>query len=304
MVLEIPISYISSILSRAANYAISALGLNVQYGYSGLFNLGIVVFSLIGAYTTAILTTRFHADFFITILVSILLAAITAFLIGIPSLRTRGDYFAIVTLGFAYVVYSLVLNWNAEPIRGALGIPAIKRPVIFGVSFATFEMLMLLSFAILALAFVLANRIANSPYGRMLRAIREDEDAAMSLGKDVVKYKLSAFMIGAVFAAVGGSLYAYWATYIEPRQFSVLESVYVLFAVLIGGKGNLLGSVLGGFIFILLPEPLRFLNLPPHLIGGIRQLMLGALLLFVVLYKPEGLIPEKIRHHGKQPANE
>lgn len=296
--MEIPISYISSVLSRAANYAMSVLGLNIQYGYAGLFNLGIVVFSLIGAYTTAILATKFHADFFTTMLVSIVFAMIAAFLIGIPSLRTRGDYFGIVTLGFAYVAYSLVLNWNAEPIRGALGIPAIKRPVIFGVSFNTFEMLMLLSFAFLIIAFALAGRIANSPYGRLLRAIREDEDAAMSLGKDVTKYKLSAFVAGAVFAAAGGSLYAYWATYIEPRQFGVLESVYVLFAVLIGGKGNLWGSVLGAFIFILLPEPLRFLNLPSHLIGGIRQLMLGALLLFVVLYKPDGLIPERIRHHG------
>lgn len=293
----IPLNYLASLLGRAANYSIGTIGLNIHYGYAGLFNLGIIAFSAIGAYTAAVLVTRFHADFFLVILASMLLAAIAAFLIGIPSLRTRGDYFGIVTLGFGYVAYALLLNWNDEPIRGALGIPAIQRPVIFGIPFTSFEMLALLSLIILAFVLMLAHFILNSPYGRILRAIREDEDAAMSLGKNTIRYKLSAFVLGAMFAGLGGALYAYWATYIEPRPFGVLESVYFLFAVLIGGKGNLLGSVLGAFIFILLPEPLRFLNLPPHLAGGLRQLLFGAFTLFIILYKPEGLLPEKSKQH-------
>lgn len=304
MVLEIPLSYISNILSRAMNHAVGALGLNIQYGYAGLFTLCFAALSAAGAYATAILVTKFSSDFFVVMPVSIIASVILGFLIALPSLKTRGDYFAIVTLGFSYVVYALLLNSNGEPIRGALGIPSIKRPTILGISFNGFESFAVLSVVVLLIMYFLANKIVNSPYGRILRAMRDNEDAAISLGKDSTKYRLSAFIIGAVFAGVMGSMYAYWSTYIEPKPFGVLDSVYLLFTVLIGGQGNLLGSILGSAILMLLPEPLRFLNLPANLVGGLRQLLLGVIMLLIIIYKPAGLLPEKIRHFTEKHFSE
>ncbi len=300
MVFEIPLSYISSIVSRISNYAISTLGANIQYGYAGLFTLCTAAFTALGAYTAAILITKLNADFFTVLIAATLIAGIAAFLIGIPSLRTRGDYFGIVTLGFAYIIFSLLLNANGEPIRGSLGIPSISRPTLFGWEITNPETLTILSLLVLAIMVGITSKIGTSAYGRILRAIREDEDAALSLGKDTIKYKLSAFVIGAMMAGVSGALYAYWSSYVEPRSFGALESAFVLFTVIIGGKGNPLGSVLGATILILLPESLRFLNVPVELIGGIRQLVLGILLLAVIIYRPHGIIPEKINQYGDQ----
>ncbi len=295
--MPLPTNYLINTVTRAINYSMEVIGVNLHYGYAGLLNLGIAAIGIIGAYSTAILVTKFHADLLTVLLATIAFSAVAAFAIGIASLRSRGDYFGIVTLGFGYVVYSLVLNYNAEPIRGALGISGIKKPELFGIAFKTPEMFGLLCLAILAVLFLIARKLVDSPYGRVLRAIRDDEDSAMALGKDTMKYRLSVFVIGSVFCAIGSSLYAYWTTYVEPGPFGVLESVYVMLAALIGGRGNLWGSVLGAFLVILLPEPLRFINLPANLIGGIRQLLFGLLLLLAVLYKPEGLIPERTREH-------
>ncbi len=300
MVLEIPLQYIASVVSRISNYALASLGANIQYGYAGLFTLCMAAFGALGAYTTAILVTQYHADFFSVLIASIIVVGVAAFLIGTPILRTRGDYFGIVTLGFAYIIFSLLLNWNGEPIYGSLGIPSISKPSAFGWQITTAESFAALSLLVLGIAFCISYLIGNSAYGRVLRAIREDEDAACSIGKNTTKYKMSAFIAGAIMAGLSGSLYAYWSSYIEPRSFSPIESVFVLFMVIIGGKGNPLGSIIGAALFVLLPEPLRFLNIPVELIGGIRQLILGILLLTVVLFHPQGILPEKINKYTEK----
>ncbi|MEK6981358.1 MAG: branched-chain amino acid ABC transporter permease [Candidatus Micrarchaeota archaeon] len=286
--------YLSSLISRASIYLAGVISANMQYGYTGMLNLGVAAFSMLGAYVTAILVTRFDADFLTTIIASIIVCVIVSIFIGLVSLRTKGDYFALVTLGFGYVLYSLFLNYQDEPINGALGIPSIRRPS-FGDFILTRESFFFLCLGFLVILYFIANKILKSHYGTVLRSIRDNEDAARSLGKDADKYKLSIFVIGAVFAGLGGSMYSYWASYIDPGSFGIIDSLYIIFAVLIGGKGNLLGSVAGGFLFILLPEPLRFLNLPPNIIGGARQLILGVLLLLTILYRPDGIFKEKTK---------
>ncbi len=296
--INIPVKYILNIFSRSCETAVIIVGENIQYGYAGLLNLGMEGLAMVGAYTTAIMVTNFHSDFFSVMFVSILLTTIVATIIGFLTLRSRGDYFGIVTLGFGYIIYSLVLNYNSAPVRGALGIPGIIKPIIFGISFQSAEMFALLSLLVLVIVYLVATKITRSPYGRILRAVRDDEDSAMALGKNSMKYRLSAFVMGGIFASIGGAMYAYWVTYVEPKPFDVIQSVYVLFGVLIGGRGNLLGSILGAFILLALPEPLRFLNLPPNLIGGIQQLLFGLLLLFIVIYRPDGILKEKMTHYS------
>lgn len=287
-------TYLKNLISRASIYCAGVIGVNLQYGYAGMLNLGIAAFSMLGAYVTAILVTKFDADFPSTIIASMLICVIVSIFIGLISLRTRGDYFALVTLGFGYVLYSIFLNYPLEPINGSLGISSIRRPS-FGDFILTKESFFFLSLGFLVTIYLISKKILDSHYATVLRSIREDEDAAISLGKNPVNYKLSAFVLGAVFAGLGGSMYAYWATYIDPGSFGITESLYIVFAVLIGGKGNLFGSIAGGFLFILLPETLRFLDVPPNIIGGARQFILGLLLLLTILYRPEGIFKEKTK---------
>lgn len=292
-----PFTYIASIYARAANYALGAVGISMQYGYAGLFNLSTIGFSAIGAYTAAILTVNFNTDFITNIIIAVLVGAIVSILLGIPSLKSKGDYFAVVTLGFTAVVYSFLLGYTDEPIRGSLGIAGIPAPSILGFSFNSFELLALLSTLLLVVVLLISHLIANSHYGRILRAIKEDEDAAISLGKNTEKYKLGIFVIGNIFCVLSGVMYAYWARYVDPKPFFVMDAVFLLFAVLLGGKGNTIGAVLGAFLYMLLPEALTFVGLPPQYIGSIRQLLFGLLLLIVIIYKPEGILPQKTKHY-------
>jgi branched-chain amino acid transport system permease protein len=288
--------YVASVLALAIITAFPAMGLNMQIGYTGLLNLGIMVFPAIAGYTSAILTSQLGFGFLPAMIIGVLLSGLAAYLISIPSLRTRGDYFAIVTLGFGLIVYSVALNWG-EVTRGALGISGIPKPEIFGFVLADFESFFFFSAALLIIVYLAVNRVINSPYGRILRAIREDEDGCMALGKDTTKYKITAFVLGAMVSGFGGSLFAHYSTFIDPSAFDYEDSVMKVFAVLLGGAGNLLGSVIGAFAIILLPEPLRFIELSPDSFAALRNLIFGLVMIFMIMFRGHGLLPEKVRHH-------
>jgi branched-chain amino acid transport system permease protein len=288
--------YLASVLALAAITAFSALGLNIQIGYTGLLNLGIMVFPAIAAYTTAILTTQFGLGFIPAMLVGTLLCGITAYLIAIPSLRTKGDYFAVVTLGFGLIAYSVALNFR-ELTRGAMGISGIPKPELLGFVFSDFESLFFLCAFLLIIVYLIVSRLLNSPFGRILRAIREDEDGCMALGKDTNKYKIAAFVLGAMVSSFSGSLFAHYSTYIDPSAFDYEDSMMKVFAVILGGAGNLLGSVAGAFAIIILPEPLRFIQLSPDSFAALRNLIFALVMILMITFRGQGMLPEKVRHH-------
>ena len=273
----------------AAIYAIAALGLQLHLGRAGLFNLGAIAFFALGAYGSAILTTALHVNGFLAMAIAAVISTAIALLIGIPSLRTRGDFFAIVALGFAFIVYSLALNldWLTG---GSLGIAGIPPLAIAGVSFASIESFFVLSAAFAVAAFALMKfAIARSPFGLALAAVRDDENAALSLGRDSTRYKLAAFAIGSAFASIAGSLFAHYITYIDPSSFTLSATILLVAAVILGGSHSVAGAVVGTVLIVLLPEPARFLQMPEFAIGGIRQLIYSSLLLAVILLKPGGL---------------
>lgn len=286
--------YVASVLALAIITSFTAMGLNVQLGFTGLLNLGIMVFPLIAAYASAILTTQFGIGLLPSMAAGIALCGAAAYIISIPSLKTKGDYFAIVTLGFGLIGYSLALNLSGIT-RGPLGISGIPKPDILGIQLSDFESFFFFSALLLLGVYLLLDRVLNSPFGRILRAIREDEDGCMALGKDTVKYKTAAFVLGAMVAGMSGPLFASYSTFIDPSSFDFLSSVMAVFAVLLGGAGNLLGSIAGAFAIVALPEPLRFLDLGPDTFAAMRRIIFGLVIIALIIFRGRGLLPEKAR---------
>ena len=208
-------------------------------------------------------------------------------------MRLRGDYLAIATLGFGEIIRSVMKNWTSLT-RGPLGIPGIPKPKILGLTFSSSEMYLLLSIIIMLIVVIIVWRIVHSPFGRVLRAIREDDVGAMTLGKNIVKYKLLALSVGACFAGVAGSMYAHYITFIDPSSFTLLETVLMLSMVVLGGLGSINGSVIGAILLVLLPEPLRFLSLPSYMMAAMRQIIYSIILISLILFRPEGLLGEQM----------
>src|SRR3989338_5377246 len=267
--------YLEHLLVLIAIYAILAQSLNIALGYTGVFNLGHVAFYGIGAYTAALLSLSGYS-FWTGLVVAIILAAIAGFILGAPTLRLRGHYLAIATLGFSEVVRAIMLNWSSLT-RGPMGLPGIPRPDIFGWVLNSTAAYLIFAILVAVICNVLMWLIIHSHFGRVLRSIREDEIAALALGKNITKYKVQALMISAGFAAVAGVLYAHYINFIDPSTFVINEIVLILLMVVLGGMGSFGGAIVGAVIIILLPEPLRFLHLPSSLVGPLRQLIYALL---------------------------
>lgn len=263
-------------------YLILAQGLNITFGLGRIFNLAHVASFAIGAYTTALLAVETEAGFWKCIVASTLLSALFAVLLGGIALRLSQDYFAIGTLAFSSVVSSLLINWKSVT-RGVLGIPGIPRPEAFGIDFynnANFLVLIAV-FALLCQAFFLV--LHRGPFGRALRAQAEYDEAVLAVGRDSGLIRNIGFMISSATAGLAGSFFAYYLNYIDPSSFSLTEMVFVLTIVVVGRPGSLWG-VAGATVFlVLLPEPLRFIEMNSAYLGPARQL-LQALILFGVVY--------------------
>jgi branched-chain amino acid transport system permease protein len=261
-------------------------------GLTGLISIAHAAFMAIGAYTTALLVTSLHMSFLLTVVVGMALAAVVSALLALPSLRVRGDRYIIASFGFQVIVVSVLLNWTSLT-RGPFGIMGIPRPSILGFTFSTYQTLFALTAAFAVLCGFVAWRISASPFGLVLRAIREDERAAEALGKDVTRFKVLVFVVGCSLAAVGGSLYATATSFIDPFSFDITEAIFILAIVIIGGKGNILGSVVGAAILIALPELLRFLAVPSAVADPLRRMLYGILLILFMRFLPAGLVPER-----------
>lgn len=293
-------TYIEHLAILICIYSILTVSLNLVVGFTGLLNIGHAAFFGIGAYTSALLALNGY-PYFAAMLLGAIAAGIGGLLIGIPTLRLRGDYLAIATLGFGEIIRSIMKNWTSVT-RGPLGIPGIPKPSFFGYQFAQPLTHLIFAVIILAIIIFIVHRLVHSPFGRVLRAIREDEVAAKALGKNVIKYKLTALVIGAAFAGIAGSLYAHYITFIDPSSFTLVETILILSMVVLGGLASIPGSVVGAAILVLLPEPLRFLQFNVSSIAAIRQMLYSVLLICIMVFKPSGLIGERrlIAKTGKE----
>jgi branched-chain amino acid transport system permease protein len=275
--------YYLSVAYQAEMLISLAIGLNIVVGYAGLLDLGFAAFFAIGAYTTAILSATYHWTILATIVPGILLAVVCAVIIGLPTLRLRSDYLAVVTLGFGLIIQTIANNLTVTggP-TGIYGIPALTIGSILVQSAAAYYYL----FLILVILFVfLSLRLRNSRIGRAWLCIREDEDTAQAMGIKIHRYKLYAYMGGAVIGSVTGAFYAPALTAISPPSFGFNESLLILMAVAIGGMGSVWGSILGGAVVVILPEAFRQFS-------QARFLVFGALLIILMMTRPQGLLPE------------
>lgn len=270
-------------------YIILTLSLNLVVGYTGLASLGHAAFSCIGAYTSALLALNYGVSPWLGLIIGACVAAVLGIVIGAPSLRLKGDYLAIATFGLGVIVYSVAKNWVSVT-RGPMGLPGIPGFSFFGMQVSAVWAYLILVAVFVVLTFFVIRRVVDSPFGRILRAIREDETAALAVGKDVNKYKIIVFAIGAFFAGIAGNLYAHYITFIDPSSFTVMESITILLMVVFGGMGSLSGSFIGAAVLVILPELLRFVGMPSSIAAPLRQMIYGLLLVVLMLKRPQGIV--------------
>lgn len=275
-------NYFIDITNLTGIYIILALGLNVVVGLAGLLNLGFVAFYAIGAYSYAILSTQANFSFWASLPIVIFLVGISGILLGFPALRLKGDYLAIVTLGFGEMTRLVLNNWDSVT-KGPNGILNIAPPEVGSIVFREpiHYYYLILIFVILTTFAI--KRINNSKIGRAWVAIREDEVAAEAMGIDTVRMKLLSFSFGAIWAGLGGVLFAAKMRFVSPESFTFFESVIILCMVILGGMGSIAGVILGAMILVLFPEALRGFE-------HYRMLALGAGLILMMVFKPEGIL--------------
>ena len=290
------IAYLTAIATLVGVRALVTLGLNVQWGLTGLVNLGVVAFFAVGAYTSALLSVT-GAPLAAAWPAAIALAALAGAGLAMVALRLREDYLAIVTLGFAEVLRLFLLN-EAWLTRGANGVTAIPRPL--HARFAGYYDLFYLALVLAAvgLVYLALERLRRSPFGRVLRAIREDETVAAVAGKPVFRFKVQAFALGAGVAGLAGTLFAHYLAYVEPNMFLPQESLFVWLALILGGSGNNRGALLGSAVLLGLLEGSRFLKDVIPFLTGVRlaaaqQIFVGIVLVMLMIRRPEGLLPER-----------
>jgi len=281
--------YLLHILVIAGIYIILTLSLNLIVGYTGLPALGHAAFSCIGAYTSSLLALNMGLSPWIGLLIGACVAAISGIVIGYPAVRLKGDYLALATFGLGVIIYSIAKNWVSLT-RGPMGLPGIPGFSIFGFELSETWTYLLLVMIFVAITIFVMRRIVDSPFGSVLRSIREDEVAAETLGKNTVKHKLLVFVIGAFFAGIAGSLYAHYITFIDPSSFTVMESITILLMVIFGGMGTVSGSVVGAVILVVFPELLRFLGMPSSIAAPMRQMIYGLLLVMLMIKRPQGIM--------------
>ncbi len=279
-------AYIIHLVILIAIYLILSLAMQITIGWTGLLNLGHIAFYAIGAYTTALLAL-IGFPFWLIFLIAGILGALSGWLLTIPTNKLKGDYLALASVGFVFVVYAVALNWTGLT-RGPLGIPGIPRPEIFGFIFSDNISFLFLSLIIAILSFLFVKRIVSSLFGRVLESIRDDELASKTLGKNTFKVKSLSMAISGFLVGIAGSLYAYYITFIDPSSFSLMQIIPVLSIVIIGGLASLKGTFIATIILMLLPEIFRFVGFPSTIIGPARQILYALALLLILIYKPRG----------------
>jgi len=282
--------YVLGVLNQVGLYALLALSLNIILGQAGMFHMGHAAFFAVGAYTTAILNTVYGWPILSTLPLAGLTAGVFALLVAAPIIHLRGDYLLVVTIGIVEIVRIALVNDIFGLTGGSNGIFGIDRPVIFGYKITKPQQFFYLIWGFTAVSMLLFHWLENSRFGRALNFIREDSVAAEGVGVDSTRYKLMAFVIGAVWAGFAGAFYASQMRTISPGSFNFWESVVLFTIVILGGSGNQKGVLLGAFLVVGLPELFRELQ-------SARLLFFGAALILMMIFRPQGLLPPKGRKY-------
>lgn len=273
--------YLLHLLIIICIYSILAQSLSLVAGYSGQISLAHAGFYGIGAYTTAIMSVNNGFSPFVNLLLAMLLSGIVAYIVSKVAVKTVDDYYIIITLGIQVVIFSIMNNWQSVT-NGPLGIAGIPPFSVFSMSLESKWSFLLLSALFAALVWFILYNITNSPFGRVLRALSEDEIYTNSLGKNVGEAKVVSFVISGMLASIAGVLYAHYISYIDPTSFTLDESIFILSIVIIGGMRNLQGIFLTAVFLVLLPEALRFVGFPSSVAANIRQIVYGAALVVAI----------------------
>lgn len=279
--------YVLEVLTNSFLYVVLCLGLNIVVGFAGLLDMGFAAFFAIGAYTTGILTSHYGWNFWLTIPPALALAALSGIVIGTPTLRLRSDYLAIVTLGFGEIIRILARNLKALT-GGPSGLIGIQRPTLFGLKLDQIQHYYYIFLALVVIGILVSERLEHSRLGRAWKYVRDDEDAAEAMGIPKHLIKLAAYIMGALFAGSAGCFYSAKMTAISPETFQFMQSIMILVAVVLGGMGKIAGMVVGALAMILFPEVFRT-------IGSMRMLVFGIILILMMMFRPQGLWPER-RH--------
>lgn len=272
-------------------YVILVLSSNLTIGLANLLTMCQAAFYGIGAYFGTFFLMQFGLPFVIIALLVMAATGLTSLLVSYASVKLRGDYFILATLGFQMIVYTIMYNWT-DVTRGPYGIPGIPSIRLFGLwelsgIYPWFFFAVVLA-AVVAWVF---HRIGHSPYGRILKAIRTDELSAKALGRNTTKLKSWAFFISAAFAGLAGLIYASYVSYIDPTSFTLDESIFIITALFIGGIGSSVwGPVVGAAVVVILPELLRFVGLPDAVAANLRQVIYGLVLVILMFVRPQGLL--------------
>ena len=280
--------YLLHILVNISIYGILAVSFDLVLGYAGLFSVAHAAFFGMGAYVAALATLHLGTPFLLNVLLAAAFCAVAGALLAIPAIRVGGDYLVIASFGFMSLVFTVMLNWT-EVTRGALGLRSIAQPSIFGWEVRTLPRYALLYLVIAGLLIAAARRLAGSPFGRALKAIRENQLAAEAAGKNPVYFKTWVFALAGAMAGVAGTMYAHYVTFVGPYAFTMDVSVLLFAMVILGCAGTIVGPLMGAVLLVILPEALRFLMVPPRLQGPVRQMVYGLLLVVFMLARPDGL---------------
>jgi branched-chain amino acid transport system permease protein len=274
-------AYLLHLAILAGIYIILTISLNLIIGYAGQVSLGHAAFYGIGAYVSALASMHWHLPFPAAALAAMLAAGLCGLALGLPTLRLKEDYLAIVTLGFGVIVDLVFLNLDIT--GGPDGLPGIPQPIILGLSFRSPWAYLILVIVMVILVLTATTRLVGSYHGRALRAIRDHETTAQVMGINTPAYKIVIFTLAAALAGLAGSIYAHYITFINPETFALHTSILILTMVVLGGMGSIVGSVLGAVILTILPEMLRQAH-------AYQDLIYGGLLMVLLIWRPEGIL--------------
>ncbi len=281
-------NYLLNIAILVVIYSILSASLNLILGYGGMFHMGHGAFFAIGSYVSALIAVRTHLPFLLELLLAGLIASVFGLVIGLPSIRLKGDYLSFCSFGFAVVIYTIAQNWM-DVTNGPIGIAGVLRPTILGISFSKMWAYLLLCILVCAACLFIIRRITNSPYGKSIEAIREDETAVYACGRNTAAIRVQIFCTGAFFAGIAGVLYVHFINIADPTSFTTNTSFLLVSMVIIGGMGSLAGSVAGAALIIVVPQLLRLLGLPGFYTEQLQSIIYSLLLILIVIRRPQGL---------------
>ena len=291
------INFIIYLFTMIGIYSLLAMSLNFQVGFAGLINFGQVAFFCIGAYTSSLLVIKTGAPVIVGLLGGMALSGLFGYLISIPTKSLKTDYWAIATLAGGEVMRLIALNeqWLTAGAFGVMSIPQPLRWLFSRDSYPLFYLLIIV--ACVGVIFIALSLLTNSPFGRGLKAIRDEEDLCLSLGKNTRKIKLQAMIVAGMVAGLAGALFAHYITFISPENFRPIETFLMWAMIIVGGRGNHLGAILGAVVIQLFNVSTRFIGgyvpVGSEFIGSLRMVIIGLLIILFVSYRPEGLLKEK-----------